>query len=66
MLISPAAYNVTRESNVLILPSKRTLLDYSNWHNSQSGFQMEVLQELYKSMKVSKLSETQRCVWCYC
>ena len=66
MLVSPLAYNIIRESGVITLPSKRTLLDYSHWHTSKTGFQNEVFEQLFKDNKVDKLNEAQRYIFNFC
>lgn len=57
MLASPLAYNIIRESGFLTLPSKRTLLD---WSKPQPGFQVAVLEQFMKEVKVEDLNEAQR------
>jgi hypothetical protein len=52
MMVSPSAYNILRESDVLILPSKRTLLDHTHFFARRSGFQSEAFQYLYEDIKV--------------
>ena len=46
---SPAAYEELRDSNILVLPSKRTLLDYKNAIRPKVGFNPEVIEELKKT-----------------
>ena len=43
---SPACYEELRKSNILVLPSQRTLKDYRNCIRPKAGFQEEVLEEL--------------------
>ena len=60
MLVSPLAYNIMRESNVITLPSKRTLMDYTHWTSSKAGFNVDVFHQLSKDMKTKELNEAQR------
>ena len=60
MLCSPKTYDVIRDSGIIILPSKRTLKDYTHWFKSDVGYQNEVFQQLYEDFKVSELNEAQR------
>lgn len=43
---SPACYEELRKSNILVLPSQRTLKDYRNCIRPKAGIQEEVLEEL--------------------
>ena len=65
MLSSPKTYNIIRESEFILLPSQRTLKDYTNWFSPKTGFQNECFKQLYEDYKVSELSEAQRlvCTW---
>jgi hypothetical protein len=60
MLSSPKTYDIMRETDLLILPSQRTLKDYSNWFKPKIGFQNEVFIQLSEDYKVSTLNEAQR------
>lgn len=60
MLASPLAYDIIRESGFLILPSRRTLIDYTHWYNPTSGFQVEAFEQFMKDAKVDGLNEAQR------
>ena len=57
---SAAAYDELRNSNVLVLPSRRTLRVYKNAIKPITGFNPEVVAELTKT--ASKLSGAQRFV----
>ena len=46
---SPSAYNELRSSNVLTLPSLRTLRDYKNAIHPTTEFNMQVIEELCKT-----------------
>ena len=56
-LISSAGYHCARTSGFLHLPSERTLRDYSNNVQTQSGFQNIVMEQLRKEAKIDTLSE---------
>lgn len=43
---SPACYEELRKSNILVLPSQRTLKDYRNCIRPKAGFQDEVIEVL--------------------
>jgi hypothetical protein len=60
MQCSPKAYNAMRESNLIILPSQRTLKDYTHWFRPQVGYQVETFTQLYEDFKVSTLTEAQQ------
>ena len=55
---SASAYDELRDSNVLTLPSRRTLRDYRNAIRPNTGFNNKVVQELVKA--TSKLTGYQR------
>lgn len=62
MLSSPKTYNLMRESGMILLPSQRTLKDYTNWYKPQLGYQNETFQELMEDYKVAQLNPAQRFV----
>ena len=43
---SPSCYEELRNSNILVLPSQRTLRDYKNFIRPKRGFQDHVVEEL--------------------
>ena len=43
---SPSCYEELRNSNILVLPRQRTLIDYKNYIRPQRGFQDRVVEEL--------------------
>ena len=49
-MISSAAYHNLRTSGMLVLPSERTLHDYSNVVKGANGFKKESLEQLYKEV----------------
>ena len=51
---SASAYNKLRSSNVLTLPSLRTLRDYKNVIRPTTGFNIEVYKELCKTTETLK------------
>ena len=54
---SAAAYDELRSSNVLTLPSRRTLRDYKNAIKPHAGFNKDVIEELKKTAKYLKGSQ---------
>jgi hypothetical protein len=38
MICSPKAYDVMRDSDLLVLPSKRTLKDYTHWFKPKASY----------------------------
>ena len=53
-LTSSAAYRTLRSTGTLVLPSERTLRDYTHWMKSDSGF-LEIMDE--QLMKEAKIDE---------
>ena len=51
---SPAAYHSLRQSGVLVLPSERTLFDYTHWYKQESGFMDVVSEQLLKEANVKE------------
>ena len=43
---SPSCYDELKNSNILVLPSQRTLRDYKNFIRPKRGFQDHVVEEL--------------------
>ena len=58
---SPSAYNELRTTNVLTLPCRRTLRDYSNHVKPSTGFNPQVTEELIKT--TSSLQGYQRFIY---
>lgn len=59
-LLSSAAYHCVRTSGMVTLPSERTLRDYSNYIQTRSGFQNEVVEQLRGEAKIETLSGPQK------
>lgn len=52
----------SHESDIVALPSRRTLRDYTNWHKTKAGYQTEVFGQFQKYAKVDSLNEAQKYV----
>ena len=63
MLTSSKAYEIIRESGLIYLPSKRTLHDYTHWHNIKPGFDATIINHLRKEAKVDSLADWQRYIY---
>ena len=61
-LISSGAYGALRSSGVLVLPSERTLRDYTHWVKAASGFIEAVDKQLMDEAKIKDLQEFQKFV----
>ena len=59
-LLSSSAYHALRSSGVLVLPSERTLRDYTHWMKSDAGFNDTVDRELLKEAKIETAWDFQR------
>ena len=59
-LTSSKTYNIMRESGFIILPSKRTLRDYTHYFKSKPGFQWEVDAMLREESQVDKIEDWKR------
>lgn len=57
MLTSSKAYDIMRESDLITLPSKRTLRDYTHWHKLEPGFDATVINYLRKEIKIDTLED---------
>ena len=55
--ISSSAYDASRSSGVIILPSERTLRDYNNWMPAKPGFTADVDRQLMKEAKIDEIPE---------
>ena len=61
-LISSASYHALRSSNLLILPSERTLRDYTHHVKAKPGFQPEIDEQLCRDAKLDSIPEFQKYV----
>ena len=59
---SSSAYESLRKSGCLLLPSQRTLRDYTHYVNATVGFSDDVDQQLMEAAEMSSLDEYQKCV----
>lgn len=59
---SSKCYEALRESKCIVLPSQRTLRDYTHYIRSNAGFSNELDEELMTIAQVDSLSEFQKCV----
>ena len=55
--MSSGAYKIIRNSNCIILPSDRTLRDYTHYINNKPGFSVEVDKQLAEEMNLESLEE---------
>ena len=61
-LISSGAYGALRSSGVLVLPSERTLRDYTHWINPDPGFTEAVDKQLMDEAQIQTLPDFQKFV----
>ena len=61
-LKSPAAYRTLTESGFLVLPSERTLRDYTHYINALTGYNDEVDVHLAEASRLKDTPPYQRCV----
>ena len=61
-LISSASYHALRSSNLLVLPSERTLRDYTHFVKAKPGFQPEIDQQLCRDAKLDSIPDYQKYV----
>jgi hypothetical protein len=54
---SPSAYSFIRESGMISLPSDRTLFDFSQWTNVQSGFNVAVIEKLGEELDLENCEQ---------
>ena len=59
-MISSAGYHAMRTAGFILLPSERTLRDYTHYFKEKPGFQKEVNQQLMKEARISELDEIQK------
>lgn len=61
-LLSSASYHALRSSNLLVLPSERTLRDYTHLVQAKPGFQSEQDEQLCREAKINAIPEYQKFV----
>ena len=61
-LTSSAAYSAFRSSGLLMLPSERTLRDYTHWMKAKPGFQIEVDRQLIEKAKLDTIPDYKKYV----
>ena len=61
-LISSASYRALRSSNLLVLPSERTLRDYTHFVKAKPGFQPEIDEQLCRNAKLDSIPDFQKYV----
>ena len=59
---SSSAYETMRQSGLILLPSQRTLRDYTHYTSTAIGFFDDIDQQLMDAADISSLSGYQRCV----
>ena len=59
-LLSSSAYQAVKSSGVLVLPSERTLRDYTHYMRSDPGFSQSVDRELIKEAKLDTVPDFQK------
>lgn len=61
-LISSASYRTLRSTKVIVLPSERTLRDYTHFVKAKAGFNHELDQELLREAKLHECASYQNFV----
>ena len=61
-LISSASYSALRLSNLLVLPSERTLRDYTHFLKSKPGFNPRIDEQLHREANIDSIAEFQKYV----
>lgn len=59
---SNKCYETLRESKCIVLPSQRTLRDYTHYLHNQAGVSREVTEDLMRVAKVDTMKDYQKCV----
>ena len=59
-LLLSSSYRALRSSGVLVLPSERTLRDYTHWVESASGFSCDLDRQLMKEANVKSIPDFQK------
>ena len=61
-MLSSSSYNALRSSNILVLPSERTLRDYTHSVQAKPGFHSDLNQMLCREAKIDSIPEYQKFV----
>ena len=61
-LLSSASYSALRSSNLLLLPSERTLRDYTHFVKAKPGFDPGIDDQLCRQAKIDSIPEYQKYV----
>ncbi len=61
-LLSSASYSALRSSNLLVLPSERTLRDYTHFVKSKPGFSTGIDEQLCREANIDSIPEFQKYV----
>ena len=61
-LLSSASYSALRLSYLLVLPSERTLRDYTHFIKAKPGFHHGIDEQLYREAKIDSIPEYQKYV----
>ena len=59
-LLSSSSYRALRSSGVLVLPSERTLRDYTHWVEAATGFSEDVDRQLIEEAKIKSIPDFQK------
>ena len=59
-LLSSASYRTLKSSNLLVLPSERTLRDYTHFVKSKPGFHHGIDEQLCRETKINSNTEFQK------
>ena len=59
---SSSAYETLRDSGLIVLPSQRTLRDYTHHISARIGFSHEIDQQLMNAANIHSCEEWQKCV----
>ena len=60
--MSSGAYKILQKSNCLVLPSDRTLRDYTHFINNKPGFSTEIDHQLIEETKLTSLKDHEKYV----
>ena len=60
--VSGRGYDMLRESGVIMLPSQRTLRDYTYFTRATVGFSEEIDQQFMEAAKIQSCTEREKCI----